>query len=101
LQGDFARNVLAGHGRDAALLDTVYLLTPDGLLLSKSRAILAVSRLLGGFWRLAAAVLSLAPAALLDAAYDRVARVRYRVFGTLDACRVPRPEERARFLDAG
>jgi predicted DCC family thiol-disulfide oxidoreductase YuxK len=30
-----------------------------------------------------------------------VARLRYRVFGRLDACRLPRPEERGRFVDLG
>ena len=38
------------------------------------------------------------PVALLDLAYRVFARFRYRVFGRLDACRVPTAEERARML---
>jgi predicted DCC family thiol-disulfide oxidoreductase YuxK len=40
------------------------------------------------------------PRVLADWVYDRVASVRYRLFGKREACRVPAPEERARFLDA-
>jgi predicted DCC family thiol-disulfide oxidoreductase YuxK len=43
--------------------------------------------------------LLLVPPFLRDWAYDLVARHRYRWFGKLDACRVPTPEVRERFLD--
>jgi predicted DCC family thiol-disulfide oxidoreductase YuxK len=39
------------------------------------------------------------PRPLADVAYRIFARLRYRVFGRYDACRVPTPEERERFLD--
>jgi predicted DCC family thiol-disulfide oxidoreductase YuxK len=39
------------------------------------------------------------PRPLRDLGYDLVASNRYRIFGKLDACRLPSPEERARFLD--
>jgi len=39
------------------------------------------------------------PRGLTDAGYRIVARLRYRVFGRLDACRVPGPGERERMLD--
>ena len=45
------------------------------------------------------AALLLIPAFLRDPAYNLLARYRYRWFGRLDACRVPTPEVRARFLD--
>lgn len=35
---------------------------------------------------------------LADLAYRLVARVRYRIFGRVDACEVPTPEERDLFL---
>jgi predicted DCC family thiol-disulfide oxidoreductase YuxK len=38
------------------------------------------------------------PAVLLDLLYRAFARVRYRVFGRMDACRVPSADERARIL---
>lgn len=42
--------------------------------------------------------LAAAPTPLADLGYRLFARVRYRFFGKLDACRVPSAEERARFL---
>jgi predicted DCC family thiol-disulfide oxidoreductase YuxK len=38
------------------------------------------------------------PRPLTDLGYRLFARLRYRLFGRVDACRVPSPEERARFL---
>jgi predicted DCC family thiol-disulfide oxidoreductase YuxK len=40
------------------------------------------------------------PAAVLDFAYDIVARYRYRVFGRFEQCLLPRPEQRQRFIDS-
>ena len=39
------------------------------------------------------------PVPLADLAYRLFASLRYRIFGKLDACRVPSDAERARFLD--
>ena len=40
----------------------------------------------------------LLPAFLTDLGYRFIAAIRYRVWGTADQCRIPSPEERARFL---
>ena len=39
------------------------------------------------------------PRPLADLLYRAFAHLRYRLFGKNDACRVPTPEERTRFLD--
>jgi predicted DCC family thiol-disulfide oxidoreductase YuxK len=65
---------------------------------TRSTAALRIATLLGGWWSLLQTLL-LVPPLLRDAAYDLVARHRYRWFGRLDACRVPTPELRRRFLD--
>jgi len=64
----------------------------------RSRALAGILARLGSPWRPVGCVLDLAPAALLDPLYRVVARRRERWFGRLDACRVPTPAERARFL---
>jgi len=38
------------------------------------------------------------PRLLRDPAYDLIARNRYRIFGRTDACMIPPPEDRSRFL---
>jgi predicted DCC family thiol-disulfide oxidoreductase YuxK len=98
LQGEAAARALAPFGGVPADLSTFYLVTPGPVLLVRARASLVVADALGWPWR-AAAVLRVLPLAWLDAAYDVVARHRHALFGRRDACYVPRPEERARFLD--
>lgn len=44
-------------------------------------------------------ILARLPRALTDLGYRLVARLRYRLFGRLDACRIPGPGERERMLD--
>jgi predicted DCC family thiol-disulfide oxidoreductase YuxK len=97
LQGDFARLELVPRGGRPEDLDTIVVLTAGGQLLQKSRAVLFILRELGGVWG-ALAWLRVLPVGLTDRAYDLVARSRYRVFGRLDACRLPGPAERDRFI---
>jgi len=97
LQGPSAARLLAPHGADVTKLDTVYVLTDDDRVLVRARAVLHVARVLGWPWR-AAVVLGVLPTPLLDLGYRLIARVRYRLFGRRDACRLPSPAEAARFL---
>jgi predicted DCC family thiol-disulfide oxidoreductase YuxK len=103
LQGATARAVLGRHGRDATALDTVIVVVdPDGpaeRLLDRSTAGLYVLAGLGGGWRALATLLGWLPRPLLDLAYRALARNRYRLFGRLDACAVPGPEHRERFIE--
>ena len=78
--------VLVGYQRTAAKA------------LTKASAVLFLADTLGWPWRMATAA-RLAPIALLDRLYDFVAGNRYWLAGRYDQCLVPRPEERARFLD--
>ena len=49
-------------------------------------------------WK-AAVIARVLPGAVLDCAYDVIARNRYRVFGRLEQCVAPRPEFRGRFIE--
>ena len=103
LQSALAADLLARHGRVAGDLDTVYLVQdvggPRESVLAKSRAVRGVAQRLGFPWSLTRA-LRVLPAAILDFGYDLMARRRYRWFGRYDACPLPAPGVRARFLDA-
>ena len=91
LQGKTARRLLPGAVRGAAMdgaAGSVVWRAPDGALLLRSAALLAVLAALGGRYR-AAAVLRLAPAPLRDALYDAVARRRRRWFGATRDCLLP------------
>jgi predicted DCC family thiol-disulfide oxidoreductase YuxK len=103
LQSAPAARILARHGANPTDLDTVYVVVnpelPDENLLSRSEAILFVLKLLGGFWRPTASLLQLLPKFLRDAAYNTVARHRYRIFGRSEVCTLPRDQDHSRFLD--
>lgn len=101
LQSDYAREVLAQHGKNADDLDTVYLVTSAGGeaedLRWRARAILKIAAALGWPWK-AILVFWPLPTVVLDFGYRIFARLRYRLFGRLDECPVPTQEERSRFL---
>lgn len=101
LQGATRRAVEARLGRGLPE-ETIVLVTDwrtaNACVVTRSDAVAAIARIVGGWWRPLAASRIL-PRRLRDAAYDFVARRRARWFGRLDSCRVPTPEERARFLD--
>lgn len=65
----------------------------------KSRGALEIARNLGGLWPLVYGLIII-PAFIRDPIYDWIARNRYRWFGKKETCRLPTPEERAKFLTA-
>jgi predicted DCC family thiol-disulfide oxidoreductase YuxK len=99
LQGEFARGVLARHP-EVAGVDSLLLLErrADGeRVYVRSAAALEVAAYLGGAWR-AVGLLRVVPAFIRDRLYDVFARFRYRWFGRYQACPVPEPGVRERFL---
>jgi predicted DCC family thiol-disulfide oxidoreductase YuxK len=97
LQGAYAKHHLSENLREN--LTSLVVATTDGRILLKSRAILYVFHQLGGMWRLIYLLGFWIPTAILDHLYDNIAAHRYQWFGKLDTCRIPKPEERQRFLD--
>ncbi len=95
LQGETAARHLPADRRTPPL-DTLLFLR-DGRLFERSDAVLRLAGELGWPWRVALAFL-VVPRSWRDAAYRRLARNRYRIFGKRAACRLPSPAERAYFL---
>jgi len=63
----------------------------------QSRGVLHVARYLGGLWGALGSLGMFVPRAIMDAAYAWIARHRKEL--AADACLVPNPEQRARFID--
>ena len=103
LQGNLAQTILEPYGYDPSDLNTVYVVAdwrePSQSVLARSRAILHALAELGGAWRVVAALAMIIPSRFSDTVYNAVARRRYRTFGELDACPVPPPEWRGRFIE--
>jgi predicted DCC family thiol-disulfide oxidoreductase YuxK len=96
LQSELGGALLARHGLPVDALDTV-VLVEDGRAWTKSAAALRIARGMDGPWPLLRA-LGIVPRPVRDFFYDRLANNRYRIFGRVDACMLPPPEVRARFL---
>lgn len=96
LQGETAARLRAQHSEIPADLDSVVYLE-HGQVSVRSRAFIRAARHLPYPWRLAS-WLWIIPRPLADLVYRGIARVRYRIFGRYQSCRLPAPDERARFL---
>lgn len=100
LQGDTALALRAQHPEIPVEVSTMVLVRTEGgkrEVLLRSRAVLSLLAELGAPWSMLSWFRVL-PTFLTDLGYRTVAALRYRIWGTLDACRLPQPEERARFL---
>jgi predicted DCC family thiol-disulfide oxidoreductase YuxK len=96
LQGDTAAALRTRHPEITETIDTVAYVE-EGRAYVRSRAFVRLSRHLPYPWKLVS-WLWIVPSPLADVVYRLIAAVRYRVFGKYDSCRIPDPEERARFL---
>lgn len=94
LQGEVAERELGRKPDDP--MDSLVLVDALGRH-ERSTAALRIAWHLGGVWRVLS-WLRVVPRGIRDPAYDAVARVRYRLFGQKETCRMPTPAERARFL---
>jgi predicted DCC family thiol-disulfide oxidoreductase YuxK len=100
LEGDAARAIVARHPEIPKGLDSILLVDQsDGVerLAWHSTAIWRICARLPYPWR-ALSWLAVLPRPLTDLGYRAFAAIRYRVWGRRDACRIPTPAQRARFL---
>jgi predicted DCC family thiol-disulfide oxidoreductase YuxK len=91
-----ATTVIESSIDDTDPIDSV-ILVEDGKAFTHSTAALRIARRLDGLWPLAYALI-VVPRPIRDFFYRLFARYRYRMFGKKDACMVPSPEVRGRFL---
>ena len=99
LQSGAARSLLAGTPVDPGALESLVLVDEGGTVHVGAEAALGVGDRLRAPWPALARAARAVPRPLREAAYRLVARHRYRVFGTREACRIPTAAERDRFLD--
>lgn len=97
LQSPAGARLLRRFGFDPADAKT-FVLIEGGAAYVKSDAAIRAAAYLRGAGKLLA-LLRFVPRPVRDAAYDVVARNRYRWFGRRDACMAPAAELRARFIE--
>jgi predicted DCC family thiol-disulfide oxidoreductase YuxK len=100
LQSEFGQAVLKRHPEMGGVDSVVFVERGPGgeRVHVRSAASLRVAAYLGGPWKLFLAA-RVIPAPVRDFFYNLVARYRYRFFGKYDACLLPPPEVRARFME--
>lgn len=97
LQGELAAQLRAENPVIPTELDTMVFVR-EGRVFLRSQAILQILRELPAPWSWLS-VFRVFPSVLTDLGYRVVAATRYRLFGKLEACRIPEPAQAARFLD--
>lgn len=96
IQSPYGEKLALAHGIDPETPES-FLFLDNGQALTKTAAIGALLRRLDAPWRWLAFVDRL-PRGPTDAAYDWIARNRYRLMGRKERCMVPTAAQRARFI---
>jgi predicted DCC family thiol-disulfide oxidoreductase YuxK len=96
LQSPFGQSQLKQFSLSSVDLTTILLLK-DRAIFQKSSAALEIARQLDGLWP-AFYFFKIVPYFIRDRVYDLIAKNRYRWFGKQDACMIPTPELKTRFV---
>jgi predicted DCC family thiol-disulfide oxidoreductase YuxK len=96
LQSDFGQSVLRDYGMNTNDFDT-FVFLKDGKMFTRSQGALEVMNVLGGSWS-SLYLFRFVPTFLRDGIYKMIAKNRYKLFGQREACRMPTPELKAKFL---
>jgi predicted DCC family thiol-disulfide oxidoreductase YuxK len=97
LQSDVGKQIIDTFNIDPTETDSILLYSEEKGLSVKSNAALHIAKHLG-FPRSLMSVFFIVPALIRNWVYDFVARNRYKWYGKKDACMIPTPELKAKFL---
>jgi predicted DCC family thiol-disulfide oxidoreductase YuxK len=96
LQSEIGQKLLDEYGIDKTLTDSVVLIENEKAYV-RTTAALRIARKLNGAWKWFYGFI-IVPRLFRDIFYKLFAKYRYRMFGKQDACMLPTPEIRSRFL---
>ena len=96
LQGKLASKILSQKQREEQQSLVLY---TENKTYEGARAILLVTRILGGLFFLLYLIFNLVPISLLDKIYSWIAKRRYQFSQKLEKCRIPSQEEKKYFLE--
>jgi predicted DCC family thiol-disulfide oxidoreductase YuxK len=96
LQEEAGKKLLAQFEVNPKYLDSLVLIEDDQIYF-RSTAALKIAKKLSGLWPLFHGFIIL-PSKIRDGIYDWIGRNRYHWFGKKTTCRLPTPEEKAKFI---
>ena len=97
IQSDLGQEIVKHIGIDISKTDSIILYEPGQAYYYKAEAALKIAKELGGIYSLLGGF-TLLPKGLSNMVYDYVARNRYKWYGKKDACMIPTPAMKAKFL---
>jgi predicted DCC family thiol-disulfide oxidoreductase YuxK len=97
LQSEIGKKLTNERGIDTSKIDSIVLIDPGNAYYIKSDAALEIAKALSGYSWLR--VFSPLPRSFRDFFYDIIAKNRYKWFGKKDACMIPTPELKGKFLE--
>ncbi|TWO32953.1 thiol-disulfide oxidoreductase DCC family protein [Seonamhaeicola sediminis] len=98
LQSQVGQSIIKHYTIDTNRIDSILLYTPEQGITYKSTAALKIAKYLG-FPRNLAVIFFIIPTFLRNWVYDFIAKNRYKWYGKKEACMIPTPELRSKFLD--
>ena len=98
LQSEVGQNIIKHYNIDTSRVDSILLYTPGKGIQYKSTAALKVASQLGFPINLLTIFL-IVPKVIRNWVYDFIAKNRYKWFGKKDACMIPTPELKSKFLE--
>lgn len=97
LQSKAGIELMEERGIDSNAIDSIILIEPGIAYYNKSTAALKIAKHLSGSISLLR-FFSVLPEGFRNLVYDFIAKNRYQWFGKKDACMIPTPELKAKFL---
>ncbi|KQS45811.1 thiol-disulfide oxidoreductase [Flavobacterium sp. Leaf359] len=97
LQSEIGLEIINHIGIDTSKIDSILLYEPGKAYYYKAEAALKIAKELGGIYT-AISWFSILPNFLTNTVYDYIARNRYKWYGKKEACMIPTPELKAKFL---
>jgi len=98
LQSEAGKDIINHFNLDTSKTDSILLYSEEKGLKIKSSAALAIASKLG-FPRNLLVVFYVVPTFIRNWVYNYVAKNRYKWYGKKDACMIPTPELKAKFLE--
>ncbi|WDO12157.1 thiol-disulfide oxidoreductase DCC family protein [Flavobacterium sp. WW92] len=97
LQSEIGMEIIKHIGVDTSKIDSILLYEPGKAYYYKAEAALKIAKELGGIYT-AISWFGILPNFLTNSVYDYIAKNRYKWYGKKDACMIPTPELKAKFL---
>ncbi|MCO6149356.1 thiol-disulfide oxidoreductase DCC family protein [Flavobacterium sp. NRK1] len=97
LQSELGQEIIKHIGVDTSKTDSIILYEQGHAYYYKAEAALKIAGKLGGIYTLLS-VFSIFPNWISNKIYDYVAKNRYKWYGKKDACMIPTPEIKSKFL---